>query len=61
MPDTSPTLPARSLWICIPLGLLLAAAVFWLWGLSLWSAAIAALALVCPSLIAWGVYEIRRG
>ena len=46
-------------WLCPWLALLLAAAVFALHGFTWWSALLAALLLVCPVLILWGLYITR--
>lgn len=44
---------------CPWLAILLAAGVFVLFGLSWWSALLAALLLVCPALMLWGLYVMR--
>jgi len=46
-------------WLCPWLAILLAAGVFLLFGLTWWSALLAALLLVCPALILWGIYVVR--
>lgn len=46
-------------WLCPWLAVLLAAGVFALWGLAWWTALLAALFLVCPALILWGLYATR--
>lgn len=43
----------RWAWLCPALGLVMAAAVFYLWGLSLWTAILAALMLACPLTLLW--------
>jgi len=48
----------RWLWLCPALGLALAAAVLLLFGFSWRSALLAALLLVCPALLLWGIVEI---
>jgi SAM-dependent methyltransferase len=48
-------------WLCPWLAVALAAAVLALWGFSWWSALFAALLLVCPVLILWGLYIVRPG
>lgn len=48
------------LWLCPVLAVVLAAAILALFGLSLWSALLVALLLVCPALLIWGVIELRR-
>lgn len=47
-------------WLCPWLAILLAAGVFALWGLSWWTALLAALLLVCPALLLWGLYIMAR-
>ena len=46
-------------WLCPWLGIALAAGVLMLWGLSWWTALLAALLLVCPALLLWGLYIAR--
>ena len=46
-------------WLCPWLAIALAAAVFMLFGLTWWSALLAALLLVCPALMLWGLFVIR--
>ena len=48
----------RWLWLCPVLGIVLAATVLMLFGLTFWSALLAALLLVCPALILWGAIEV---
>lgn len=48
-------------WLCPWLAVALAAAVFVLFGLTWWSALLAALLLVCPALLLWGLFVIRPG
>lgn len=48
----------RWLWLCPLLAIVLAAAVLMLFGLTVWSALLAALLLVCPALILWGAIEV---
>jgi hypothetical protein len=50
----------RWLWLCPALAVLLAAAVLMLFGLTVSSALLAALFLVCPALIVWGAVEVWR-
>lgn len=50
----------RWVWLCPWLAVLLAAAVFTLWGLTWWTALLAALLLVCPALLLWGSFVIRQ-
>ena len=48
----------RWLWLCPVLGIALAAAVLLLFGLSWRTALLAALLLVCPALLVWGIAEV---
>lgn len=50
----------RWAWLCPLLGLAMAAAVFYLWGLSWWTAILAALMLACPVMLLWGLIVLRR-
>lgn len=50
----------RWVWLCPWLAVLLAAAVFTLWGLTWWTALLAALFLVCPALMVWGFIVVTR-
>lgn len=50
----------RWAWLCPVLGLVMAAAVFYLWGLSWWTAILAALLLACPLTILWSLITLRR-
>jgi hypothetical protein len=47
-------------WLCPWLSIALAAAVLTLWGLTWWSALLAALFLVCPAIMLWGLVKLRR-
>lgn len=47
-------------WLCPLLGSVMAAGVLHLWGLSLWTAILAALVLACPITILWGLMTLRR-
>lgn len=47
----------RWLWLCPLLGVALAAFALAVFGLSWWSALVAAALLVCPALILWGLIE----
>lgn len=51
---------ARWWWLCPSLAIALAAAVFALRGLTWWTALLAALLLVCPVLMVWGFFYLRR-
>ncbi len=46
-------------WLCPWLAIALAAAVLMLFGLTWWSALLAAFLLVCPALMLWGLFVIR--
>ena len=50
----------RWMWLCPLVAVSLAAGVFLVFGWSAWSALLAALLLVCPVLLAWGVIKLRR-
>lgn len=50
----------RWAWLCPVSGLAMAAAVFYLWGLSWWTAILAALMLACPATILWGLVTFHR-
>lgn len=50
----------RWAWLCPALGLVMAAAVFHLWGLSWWTAILAALMLACPLTLLWWWLFMRR-
>lgn len=50
----------RWVWLCPWLAVALTAAVFTLWGLTWWTALLAALFLVCPALMVWGLVVMRR-
>jgi hypothetical protein len=50
----------RWAWLCPGLGLAMAATVFYLWGVSWWTAILAALMLACPLTILWGLITLRR-
>ena len=57
----SPVSPfARWWWLCPWLAIALAAALFALWGLTWWTALLAALLVVCPVLIIWGMVNLSR-
>lgn len=47
----------RWLWLCPALSIVLVAVVLMLFGVTFWSALLAALLLVCPALILWGAIE----
>lgn len=47
-------------WICPVIALLLATAVLMLFGLSVWTALVAALFLACPAMVVWGLFAAAR-
>lgn len=47
-------------WICPLLGAAMAAAILVLWGVSWWTAILAAFMLVCPLTLLWGLMTLRR-
>lgn len=47
-------------WLCFYLMLGLAIAILVLWGLSVWTAIIVALLLVCPLIMIWGAIKVMR-
>ncbi len=51
---------SRWVWICPALGLILATLVFYMWGFTLWTSFVAALLLVCPIIILWGLVTLRN-
>jgi hypothetical protein len=53
-----PEFTNRWMWLCAILGVVLAAAILWSFGLSWWSALLAAALLVCPALILWGAIQV---
>lgn len=59
IPDESPWL-ANWYWLCPPVAIGLAAWVFAWWGLDWWTALLAALFLVCPALVVWGLFYAGR-
>jgi len=48
------------LWLCPLLAILVAAWVFFAFGLSLWTSLLAALLLVCPALMLWAGFSLRH-
>ena len=62
VPAWLPRLPGLGawVWLCPFLGILLAAAVLWIFGLAWWSALLAALMLVCPAVVLWGAVWLQR-
>lgn len=51
---------SRWLWVCPPLAIALAAGVLWVWGLTWWTALLAALFLVCPAILLWGAFKLGK-
>lgn len=49
----------RLLWICPFAAIAIAAAILWLFGLTLWTAIVAALLIGCPLAIAWSLLTER--
>jgi len=47
-------------WLCPWFAIALAAAVLFLWGLTLWTALLVALLLVCPAIMLWGLIKLRH-
>lgn len=43
----------RLFWLCLGVGLLAVAVVVWFFGLSWWTALVAALVIGCPVVVAW--------
>lgn len=58
-PDQQPW-HAEWYWLCLPIAIGLAAGVFAWWGFDWWTALLAALFLVCPVLMIWGIFYTRR-
>jgi hypothetical protein len=50
----------RHLWLCVLLGLALALVVLWALGASAWTLLLAALLLVCPLILIWGLFSLNR-
>jgi len=48
----------RWLWLCPILAIVLAAVVLMMFGFTFWAALLAAVLLVCPALILWGLIEV---
>lgn len=47
-------------WLCPWFSIALGAAVLVLWGLTLWTALLIALLLVCPAIMLWEAVKLRR-
>ena len=56
-----PRLRDRLLWLCPLASLVIAAAILWLFGLTLWTALGAALLIACPVAIVWALLTERIG
>lgn len=52
--------PADWYWLCPPIAIGLAAGIFAWWGFDWWTALLAALFLVCPVLMIWGIFYAGR-
>ena len=50
----------RWAWLCPVLMLGLAVAILILFGLSLWTAILVTILLVCPAVMVWGIIQLRR-
>ena len=48
------------IWLCPWVMLGLAVGIMLLLGLSIWTALLAAMVLICPALILWGAIQVRR-
>ncbi len=51
---------SRFIWLCPFLAIVLATGVLLAFGLSFFTAVIVALLLVCPALLVWGAFTVRR-
>lgn len=58
--DSAKAVLGNWLWLCPLLAIGLAAAVLMFWGLSAWTALVAALLLACPALVVWGAVMLSR-
>lgn len=47
-------------WLCPWFAIALVVAILVLWGLTWWTALLAALLLVCPAIMLWGLIKLRR-
>ena len=47
-------------WLCPLLAIVLAAWLLTVWGFTFWSALLAAVLLVCPALVLWGVFALGQ-
>lgn len=54
------SLGGRLLWLCPIIGSIAGAAILWLFGFTLWSAAGFLLLTACPLIIAWALLSERR-
>lgn len=59
IPEETPW-QANWYWVCPPIAIGLAAWMFAWWGLDWWTALLAALFLVCPALVVWGLFYTGR-
>lgn len=51
---------SRWLWICPILAVLLSVVVLYYFGLTWKTAAVVVLVMVCPAIMIWGAFEIRK-
>ncbi len=59
-PERSPDRTVAALGACLGIGVVLALLAFLFLGLTLWTAVLAALLVVCPVVIGWGFFVTRR-
>ena len=48
------------IWLCPILAIALAAWLLVMWGFTWWTALLIALFLVCPAILLWGAFKLRR-
>jgi len=58
--ERSPDRTVAVLGACLGIGVVLALLAFLFLGLTLWTAVLAALLVVCPVVIGWGLFATRR-
>jgi hypothetical protein len=56
----APSLVQRLLWICPIASVAATAALFWVFGLGVWTAIAAGVLLACPIAVAWALVAARR-
>lgn len=59
-PEGTPTWRDRLLWICPIVGLIAAAVMLWLFGLTVWVAVALVLLSACPLVVVWVLGATRR-